>query len=336
MEGVAPGQRSLPIALALAAMALSACAFVGWWVTYDRAGLSTSWAVAIATALTLVLVTCGWAARPGADPDFEGTALAVAAALLLGSFLGSLVPADAAGLLEVLAWVARLSPLVAVVLGVVLVVVVGDEVDVDGAVAARRRLSVVHCGGRAVRRTRISGQWWFAARDIDEALGRRHTAARTRNQVRDDARQQVRTDLADAELFVSSVGAGDLIGGSRSPMAPELRATLDAPRAVAGYAETRTIAVIEACFPGRGAVRQHPVQVADRSYRVDLYFPGRRVAVECDERGHASYDAAAELRREQDLREALGCEIVRYDPDHGLADAVVALSRLLAEPRSAT
>ena len=50
-------------------------------------------------------------------------------------------------------------------------------------------------------------------------------------------------------------------------------------------------------------------------YRIDLYFPEERLAVECDENGHDGYDKDEETRRQDFLTSELGCIWHRFNPD---------------------
>ena len=51
------------------------------------------------------------------------------------------------------------------------------------------------------------------------------------------------------------------------------------------------------------------------SYRIDLYFLDQKIAVECDEFGHADRDPIKEKTRQTYIQQQLGCEFVRYNPD---------------------
>ena len=48
---------------------------------------------------------------------------------------------------------------------------------------------------------------------------------------------------------------------------------------------------------------------------IDLYFPEYRLAVEIGEKGHLDRDENKEKERENKIKEALGCEFVRINPD---------------------
>ncbi len=78
--------------------------------------------------------------------------------------------------------------------------------------------------------------------------------------------------------------------------------------------------------------RQH--WLMNGKYRIDMYFPEHRIAVECDEHGHVDRDPLYESRRERELVAALNCTFVRFNPDaHDFCMAVL-ISRILLAIRS--
>ncbi|MGL6343615.1 MAG: hypothetical protein ACRC80_31280 [Waterburya sp.] len=50
------------------------------------------------------------------------------------------------------------------------------------------------------------------------------------------------------------------------------------------------------------------------NYRIDIYFPAHRLAIECDEYGHKNYNSKQESERESFIANALECDFIRYDP----------------------
>ena len=49
-------------------------------------------------------------------------------------------------------------------------------------------------------------------------------------------------------------------------------------------------------------------------YRLDMYIPELRIAIEIDENGHSAYAGADEQTREQHI-ESHGITLVRFNPD---------------------
>lgn len=63
------------------------------------------------------------------------------------------------------------------------------------------------------------------------------------------------------------------------------------------------------------AHKNHQTQFAIGRYRIDLYFIGLRIAVECDELGHRDRDPIEEEERQRFIEEQLGCTFFRFNPD---------------------
>ena len=51
------------------------------------------------------------------------------------------------------------------------------------------------------------------------------------------------------------------------------------------------------------------------SYRIDLYLPTLRLALETDENNHADRDPSYEQARQERIEEELGCKLLRNNPD---------------------
>ena len=50
-------------------------------------------------------------------------------------------------------------------------------------------------------------------------------------------------------------------------------------------------------------------------YRLDLYFPNQRLAIECDEHGHKDRDAFRDEERQTRIQNYLDCKFIRFNPD---------------------
>jgi very-short-patch-repair endonuclease len=65
-------------------------------------------------------------------------------------------------------------------------------------------------------------------------------------------------------------------------------------------------------------------------FRIDLYFYEKKIAVECDELGHADRDQLYEKARESYLRERLGCKLVRFNPDETNFDPFQVVNEIIS------
>ena len=75
--------------------------------------------------------------------------------------------------------------------------------------------------------------------------------------------------------------------------------------------EQETIGVLKQAF---SHIEQES-QFAIGHYRIDLYLPKQKIAVECDENGHADRDPMAERERETYIKNHLDCRFLRFNPD---------------------
>ena len=51
------------------------------------------------------------------------------------------------------------------------------------------------------------------------------------------------------------------------------------------------------------------------SYRIDVYFPEYKLAIECDEHDHKDRDIDYEIRRQKFIKDQLNCKFICYNPD---------------------
>lgn len=87
-------------------------------------------------------------------------------------------------------------------------------------------------------------------------------------------------------------------------------------------AEAASIGFLIRAFKHLKSSPQHPVL----GYRIDLYFPDHRVAIECDEEGsHGPGRVSEDKIRERKIIDHLSCTFVRFRPerpDFDLADLI--------------
>ena len=50
-------------------------------------------------------------------------------------------------------------------------------------------------------------------------------------------------------------------------------------------------------------------------YRIDLYFPEYKLAIECDEFGHEDRDIESEVERQKFIENTLGFKFICYNPN---------------------
>lgn len=110
--------------------------------------------------------------------------------------------------------------------------------------------------------------------------------------------------------FVTRRGLELAICNSLKPKAMELAKRWNLSMFVATK-EQKYLSIIEETFKHIQSIHQFTVY----DYRVDLYFPTLKLAIECDENGHKHLGYKDELQRQNTIERALGCTFIRFNPD---------------------
>ncbi len=74
--------------------------------------------------------------------------------------------------------------------------------------------------------------------------------------------------------------------------------------------ETETINFIKKCFSNEETITQYSIL----NYRIDLYFPKYKLAIECDEKEHKN-KIEEDIKRENEIKSILNCTFIRYKPE---------------------
>ena len=121
------------------------------------------------------------------------------------------------------------------------------------------------------------------------------------------------TDLQKLDLYINEEGMTELLARIQQPLAKELAEYMGIKIIGHKYVrkEAGTIYTIQKVFEGISMKRQFSIG----SYRIDLYFPEHKLAIECDEHDHKDRDINYETRRQKFIEDHLNCKVIRYNPD---------------------
>ena len=128
--------------------------------------------------------------------------------------------------------------------------------------------------------------------------------------------------------FLTRDGVRRIICNARNPQAHSLAEHFGVAIHDNHYTavETSLVSFLQSALHGIDMVQQHSCC----GYRIDLYFPAHKVAVECDERYHqTAAQADADAAREAQLTTALGCRFVRLHPQTVGFSMAEALNQVL-------
>jgi very-short-patch-repair endonuclease len=107
-------------------------------------------------------------------------------------------------------------------------------------------------------------------------------------------------------------GVRQVLVKSRQPNAQKLANNLGLKEILIPSKEAKSISVIKNAFIHLSPVSQFFVA----GFRIDLYFPSDRLAVECDELHHSTFKQKEQDTARQDIiTKTLGCKWIRYNPD---------------------
>ena len=163
-------------------------------------------------------------------------------------------------------------------------------------------------GVQAIQRL-VSDKYKMQLRDVDAVL------------------QEVPDHLYPNTVLLKEAGVLEIVMKSRKPQALELAKALGINIHKQKFLskEQETISIIMQVFKGIKMIDQYTVD----NYRIDLYFPKHKLAVECDEFDHADRDIEYEVRRQKYIEEELGCTFIRYNPDAKRFDLFEVINRII-------
>ena len=117
------------------------------------------------------------------------------------------------------------------------------------------------------------------------------------------------------------------ISGCRMPIADKRKLLGDAVVPCMVYTEVEIHDKVRRAFLHVDVEFQYVVG----SYRIDMYFPQHKLAVECDENGHRRYCPERERERHDFITDQLQCRWVRYDPYSQDFDVFLLINTIMKE-----
>lgn len=116
---------------------------------------------------------------------------------------------------------------------------------------------------------------------------------------------------AQRVVTINEKGLQIMFSSTQKYEAKGLSIALQLPLAIFQRQEVDILNTISRAFNNVISIREYKVE----KYRVDLYFPKYKLAVECDENNHQNYEILGEKLRELYIKEKLKCSFIRFNPD---------------------
>ena len=179
---------------------------------------------------------------------------------------------------------------------------------------------------------KIKGKHWTRGREVCSGLEYQKKTSKTANIIRaycdpENIRYKFELDvvLSDStpvlwpsdsqkyDLYINEQGMHNLVLKSNmsnaTDFAKALGINIDDHKYL--FKERETLSCISKAFKGEDMKEQYTVD----GYRIDLYFPTHKLAIECDEFGHKDRDIGYEVTRQNHIETKLGCTFILYNPD---------------------
>ena len=102
-----------------------------------------------------------------------------------------------------------------------------------------------------------------------------------------------------------------------APTAIEFRSKLGFKQGHIILCKEAVLKTVMDTFEGEEMITQYSVFVPalNKTCKIDLYFRRYRLALEVDEKGHKDRPIDYEIKRQQTIKEKLGCTFIRINPD---------------------
>lgn len=171
---------------------------------------------------------------------------------------------------------------------------------------------------------------WFVGNDVSKSLGYSNYRNAVANHVAEKDKFSHTMELHGQRRKITCInkdGVLSLILKSKLPRAIDYAKSLDMP-ILRSNKEQETMHTLIASFKNYDPKTQYNVG----RYRVDLYLPSIRIAIECDELGHKGYCDVEEGIRQSYIEKELGCTFVRFNPDtkdFNIGDVICEVLRLI-------
>ena len=160
----------------------------------------------------------------------------------------------------------------------------------------------------------------FKAKEVGKLLGIKDVKSTIRNFDNVDVESLLLKDRMGRNQqthVLTMTGLEKLLCNSRKPLAIQLSDALNIKTSIKIVSkETQFMYQLMIAFKGEIMLDQHSVD----KYRIDLYFPDYKLAIEFDEQyGH---DAVSDEKRQSIISDALGCSFIRVNEKDDIFESI--------------
>ena len=125
---------------------------------------------------------------------------------------------------------------------------------------------------------------------------------------------------------INKEGVKRIILSSRKPEAKVLAREIGL-----GMITTKEQDTLEIVINSIEGIVDYETQFSVGEYRIDLYLPNLKIAIECDENGHSDRELEQEFKRQNFIKQQLNCEFIRFNPDDDNFNIGKVINQILKE-----
>lgn len=189
-------------------------------------------------------------------------------------------------------------------------------------------LRVWNYNAHEIRTVTGEGELWFIAKDVTHILNLDSSAVRRVPNTQKRLMKVMTNGGPQPMVVITKAGCDIMAIGCRKLEAVRLCAILKV-KTISLRQEASCLLTITKAF----VQLQMKVQYQVGPYRIDLYIPKYKLAVECDENDHIAYLGQDETARQTFIESALGCTFIRFNPDAQDFNIGTVINRMLMQMR---
>ena len=174
----------------------------------------------------------------------------------------------------------------------------------------------------------IGDEPYWVAKDVCEILDYSHTPSVVRKLDGDEkTKAKFKTNGGkQTMIMLNKEAVKKLVLSSRKPEAKVLAREIGL-----GVITTKEQDTLETVINSIKDIVEYETQFSVGEYRIDLYLPNLKIAIECDENGHSNRDLEQEFKRQNFIKQQLNCEFIRFNPDDDNFNIGKVINQILKE-----
>ena len=184
----------------------------------------------------------------------------------------------------------------------------------------------------------VHDERWYRAKDITTALLYKdptkavqyHNSIDNKRRL-NELKPQAKLEYNDAKtIYINETGLRALVIKSQLPTASDVATQLGISVETRYVRkETEIVGFVQDVLTQMMVPFEFQKNV--NNFRIDLYLPDQKLAIEIDEHNHADRDPSYEKEREMYIKAQLGCKFLRINPDSEGFKLSTCIGRLMKE-----